>query len=82
MDTLISAADLQARVRSLATEIRRDHPDGVHLIGVLKGSFIFLSDLARAIAEDSDGKNVTMAFSVSCASGVTWPPAASTMVLP
>ena len=62
METLISAADLQARVRSLAGEIRRDHPDGVHLIGVLKGSFIFLSDLARAIAEGSDGKNVTMDF--------------------
>jgi hypoxanthine phosphoribosyltransferase len=34
----------------------------VHLIGVLKGSFIFLSDLARAIAEGSDGTGVTMDF--------------------
>ena len=62
METLITADDVQARVRALADEIRRDHPDGVHLIGVLKGSFIFLSDLARAIAEDSDGKGVTMDF--------------------
>ena len=32
METLITADDLQARVRALANEIRRDHPDGVHLI--------------------------------------------------
>jgi len=62
METLITADDLQARVRALAGEIRRDHPDGVHLIGVLKGSFIFLADLARCIAEDTDGKSVTMDF--------------------
>src|SRR5688572_22634883 len=55
METLIPAADVQQRVRGLADEIRRDHPDGVHLIGVLKGSFIFLADLARAIAEPADG---------------------------
>jgi hypoxanthine phosphoribosyltransferase len=62
MEILITATDLQARVGAMAAEIRRDHPDGVHLIGVLKGSFIFLSDLARAIAEDSDGRGVTMDF--------------------
>ncbi len=62
METLITADDLQARVRALAAEIRRDHPDGVHLIGVLKGSFIFLADLARCLAEDTDGKGVTMDF--------------------
>ena len=62
METLISADDVRARVRALAAEIHRDHPDGVHLIGVLKGSFIFLADLARAIAEGSDGTGVTMDF--------------------
>jgi hypoxanthine phosphoribosyltransferase len=30
-------------------EIRRDHPDTVHLVCVLKGAFVFLADLARAI---------------------------------
>lgn len=50
VETLISAADIQARVQSLAGEIRRDHPDGVHLVGVLKGAFVFLSDLARALS--------------------------------
>jgi hypoxanthine phosphoribosyltransferase len=62
MQTLISADDVQRRVRALAADIRRDHPDGVHLIGVLKGSFIFLADLARAIADGTDGRGVTMDF--------------------
>ena len=33
----------------LAGEISADHPDGVVLVGVLKGAVIFLADLARAI---------------------------------
>ena len=49
MQVLISAEQIQARVRDLAAEVSRDHPDGVHLIAVLKGAFVFLSDLARAI---------------------------------
>ena len=53
----ISAADIQARVQALGQEIRRDHPDGVHLVCVLKGAFVFLSDLARAI-----GGTVTLDF--------------------
>jgi len=49
MDVLISADDIRQRVGSLAREIHRDHPDGVHLVCVLKGAFIFLSDLARQL---------------------------------
>jgi len=49
VQTLISAADIHARVQALAGEIRRDHPGGVHLVCVLKGAFVFLSDLARAL---------------------------------
>lgn len=49
MQTLISEADIQRRVRSLADEIHRDHPDGVHFVCVLKGAFIFLADLSRAL---------------------------------
>jgi hypoxanthine phosphoribosyltransferase len=51
MQVLVSAERIQARVRELAAEIHRDHPDGVHLIAVLKGAFVFLSDLARAIPD-------------------------------
>jgi len=49
MTTLISTEDIQKRVREMAAEIARDHPDGVHLVAVLKGAFVFLSDLARAL---------------------------------
>ena len=45
---LISEADIQQRVRELAAEISRDYAGKqITLVGVLKGAFIFLSDLAR-----------------------------------
>jgi len=49
MDVLIAATDIHERVKQMAHEIQRDHPDGVHLVCVLKGAFIFLSDLARQL---------------------------------
>jgi len=49
MDVLIAAVDIRDRVKQLAQEIHRDHPDGVHLVCVLKGAFVFLSDLARQL---------------------------------
>jgi hypoxanthine phosphoribosyltransferase len=52
MDILITADAITTRVRELADEIRRDHPNGVHLVGVLKGAFVFMSDLSRAIGGD------------------------------
>ena len=45
----MEAAELAETVARLAAEIDRDHPDGVVLIGVLKGSLFFLADLSRAI---------------------------------
>jgi hypoxanthine phosphoribosyltransferase len=44
---LLNAAQIQARVAELAHEIRRDYPDGLHIIAVLKGAFMFMSDLVR-----------------------------------
>src|SRR4051812_22555117 len=52
-EVLISAEQIRVRVAELAAEIERDHPDGVHLVAVLKGAFMFLSDLARSIAGDT-----------------------------
>jgi hypoxanthine phosphoribosyltransferase len=52
MQILLSSDEIQARVRALGREIRQDHPDGVHLVCVLKGAFVFLSDLVRAIEGD------------------------------
>jgi hypoxanthine phosphoribosyltransferase len=47
---LLDSEAIEYHVRRLAGEIRRDHPDGVVLVGVLKGALIFLADLARAIS--------------------------------
>jgi hypoxanthine phosphoribosyltransferase len=46
----MSAGDLAAVVARLGAEISADHPDGVVLVGVLKGSILFMADLARAIS--------------------------------
>jgi hypoxanthine phosphoribosyltransferase len=47
---LISAERIQERIRELGAEIAADYPDGnLYLLGILKGAFVFLSDLARAV---------------------------------
>ncbi len=47
---LLSEARLEARVRELGAEIARDYRGkDLVLVGVLKGAFVFLADLARAI---------------------------------
>ncbi len=56
--TLLSETDIATRVRALGAEIAADHPDGVVLVGVLKGALIFLADLVRAI----DGIDVRVDF--------------------
>lgn len=47
--TLLDRAQIARHVERLAAEITRDHPDGVVLVGVLKGALILMADLARAI---------------------------------
>src|SRR5439155_16940048 len=47
---LLDADAVAAQVRRLGVEIASDHPDGVVLVGVLKGALIFVADLVRAIA--------------------------------
>ena len=48
---LISAEQIRTRVGELATALAHRIPDGEppHLIGVLKGGFMFLADLIRAL---------------------------------
>ena len=47
---LISAEKLSSRVAELGTEISRDYEGrSILLVGVLKGAFLFMSDLARQI---------------------------------
>src|SRR3954452_4994810 len=51
---LISSDQIQTRVRELAAQIDADYPDDpIYLISILKGSFIFLADLARALKRHS-----------------------------
>src|ERR1700754_1056970 len=50
---LISAEQIQTRIRELGDQISRDYPDGkLHFICILKGAIFFLTDLARAMKRD------------------------------
>ena len=46
---LITSEQIQSRIAELAAEIRRDYPENVHIIAVLKGAFVFMADLIRHI---------------------------------
>jgi hypoxanthine phosphoribosyltransferase len=51
-EILLSEDQIQKRVAELALELRRDFPEGLHLVAVLKGAFVFLSDLIRQMPGD------------------------------
>jgi len=57
--TLIPQADIQQRIVTLAAEIEKDYAPGeeIHLVAVLKGGFMFMADLVRAMSD-----RVTMDF--------------------
>ncbi len=59
MKILLDAAVIQARVGEIAAAIESDYPVGeeIHLVGVLKGGFVFMADLVRAM-----GPRVTLDF--------------------
>lgn len=51
---LISAEQIQNRIRELAEQIEADYPEGpLYLVSILKGAFIFVADLARALKRHS-----------------------------
>ncbi len=58
-EILLTEDTIQTRIRELGEDIVRDHPNGaeIHLVGVLKGGFMFMSDLVRAMEA-----NVTLDF--------------------
>lgn len=50
LEPLISSEQISERVRTLAEEIAREYAgESVLLVGVLKGAFVFLADLARTL---------------------------------
>jgi hypoxanthine phosphoribosyltransferase len=50
IEVLIAEADLRERVKALGAQITKDYAGrSLVVVGVLKGSFVFLADLVRAI---------------------------------
>ncbi len=50
---LITADQIRTRIRELGEQISADYPEGnLHMIAILKGAVVFLSDLARAMKRD------------------------------
>ena len=51
---IVSEEDIQKRVKELAAQIEKDYADAerIILVGILKGAFIFLADLARALSKE------------------------------
>ena len=48
LEVLITREQLQERIQELGREITKDYTKKeLHLVGVLKGSFVFLADLVR-----------------------------------
>jgi hypoxanthine phosphoribosyltransferase len=52
MTVLLTSDQIQSRIRALGAEIERDYPpdEEIHLVGVLKGGFMFMADLVRAMS--------------------------------
>ena len=59
MTALLTTEQIQARIRDLAGEIEAAYPpdEAIHFVCVLKGGFVFMADLVRAM-----GPRVTMDF--------------------
>lgn len=50
----LTARQIDNRVRAMGAQISADYPEGpLYLIAILKGAFMFLADLARAITTPS-----------------------------
>jgi hypoxanthine phosphoribosyltransferase len=52
VNVLLEEQTIQTRIRELAAEIEADYAAGdeIHLVGVLKGGFVFMADLVRAMS--------------------------------
>ncbi len=51
---LITSQQIQQRVQEIAAQIEADYPEGpIYVISVLKGAFIFVADLVRALKRQS-----------------------------
>ena len=83
IEPLLTTEALQARIRELGAEISRDFAgQEVLLVGVLKGAFMFLADLARAVdtrvvidflGVSSYGSSTTTTGVVRITRDLSWP---------
>jgi len=50
---LVSETDIRSRVQAIARQVAGDYAgiERLYLVGILKGAFIFLADLARALTQ-------------------------------
>ncbi len=55
---LFSAAEIAARIDALATEIARTLPADFVIVGLLKGAWVFVADLARAFERAGAGPEI------------------------
>jgi hypoxanthine phosphoribosyltransferase len=71
LEILLSEQQIQKRVAELAGELRRDYPAGLHLIAVLKGAFVFLSDLIRQMPGPRDDVSIDFITLASYGAGTS-----------
>src|ERR1700682_5976891 len=51
---LLTEDQIRTRIKELGAQIDADYPAGeLHLVCILKGAFVFLADLSRAIKRDT-----------------------------
>src|SRR5262249_59006466 len=58
MRVLFSATEIAARVEALAAELARTLPADFVMVGVLKGAWMFVADLARALERAGAGPEI------------------------
>lgn len=58
VEILISTAEIASRVTALAEEIAEKMPPDLMIVALLRGSFVFTSDLIRALHEVGAAKNI------------------------
>ncbi|HIC87415.1 MAG TPA: hypoxanthine phosphoribosyltransferase [Aquificae bacterium] len=52
LKTFIKPEEIKKRIKNLTSQILKDFKNEIYIIGVLKGSFVFLSDLIREFPQD------------------------------
>ena len=70
IDIIFSASDIASRIEGLAKEIARTELDNLLVVSILKGSFVFVADLIRALHEEGQQPEVEFLFLSSYKGGV------------